>query len=514
MPDPVAAAAARFSFDRVGLVLGPVLAAAWFALADPSPNREAYRLGGILVLTLVWWVTEPIPIPATGLLAVVLCVILGAVPPDERGREGVRAVLAPFADPSVFFLMGGLFIGRAMSRHGLDRRLALALLCTRWAGRSPGTLLAAVGGSVTFISMWISNTAAAAMMCPVVVGIVTVLAAGRGDPGGFAHSRFASALLLMTAFGASVGGIATPIGTATNVVAIGFLKRPEVLGKSADFLAWCAVGVPMMAIILLGLYGWLRLLAPAGGLDMAGLRGYLRAEYDRCGPWKAGEANTLAVFLVVVGLWVTPGVLALAAPAEQQAAFGRRFPEEITALLAPVLLFLLPTSFRERKFTLEAKDFQQIDWGTLLLFGAALSLGTLMFRTGLAEAVGRSAFAEIGSRDVWVLTAVAIAAGVLLSEVTSNTATAAALLPVVHRLCVEAGVDPVPPLMGVTFGASFGSALPVSTPPNAIVYGTGLAPVRRMAGAGLGLDLLAGVTIWAVLRVAWEFFHWRPFAAG
>jgi sodium-dependent dicarboxylate transporter 2/3/5 len=247
---------------------------------------------------------------------------------------------------------------------------------------------------------------------------------------------------------------------------------------------------------------------------MAGLRGYLRAEYDRCGPWKVGEANTLAVFLVVVGLWVTPGVLALAAPPGVQTAFGRRFPEEITALLAPVLLFLLPTSLRERKFTLEAKDFQQIDWGTLLLFGAALSLGTLMFRTGLAEAVGRSAFAEIGSRDVWVLTAVAIAAGVLLSEVTSNTATVAALLPVVHRLCVEAGVDPVPPLLGVTFGASFGSALPVSTPPNAIVYGTGLAPVRRMAGAGLGLDLLAGVTIWAVLRVAWEVFQWRPFAAG
>src|SRR5262249_8795663 len=152
--------------------LGPLLAAGWFALADPAAlSPEAYRLAGILLLTLVWWVTEPIPIPATGLLAVVLCVILGAVPADERGREGVRAVLAPFADPSVSSLVAGLFTGRAMSRHGLDRRLALALLCTRWAGRSPGTLLAAVGASVTFISMWISNTAAAAMMCPVVVGI-------------------------------------------------------------------------------------------------------------------------------------------------------------------------------------------------------------------------------------------------------------------------------------------------------------------------------------------------------
>src|SRR5437764_8743169 len=293
MPDPAPAAVARFSFDRAGLVLGPVLAAAWFALADPSPNREAYRLGGILVLTLVWWVTEPIPIPATGLLAVVLCVILGAVPPDERGREGVRAVLAPFADPSVFFLMGGLFIGRAMSRHGLDRRLALALLCTRWAGRSPGPLLASVGLAVTLISMWISNTAAAAMMCPVAVGIVSVLAAGRAPAPGddFAKSRFASALLLIVAFGASIGGIATPIGTATNVLALGFLKRPEILGRSVDFLAWCAVGVPMMALIFAGTYAWLRLLAPAGDLDMPALRDYLRAECDRLGPWKRGEVN-------------------------------------------------------------------------------------------------------------------------------------------------------------------------------------------------------------------------------
>jgi sodium-dependent dicarboxylate transporter 2/3/5 len=520
MPDPAAPPApeprAGPRLDRVGLVLGPALMLGWFAWADPGGLRpEAFRLAGVLILTLVWWVTEPIPLPATGLLAVVLCVVLGAAPADERGREGLRAVLAPFADPSVFFLMGGLFVGRAMARHGLDRRIALALLCTRWAGRSPGTLLAAVLLGVTAVSMWISNTAAAAMMCPVVVGIISTLAAApRPGAGDFARSRFATALLLATAFGASVGGIATPIGTATNVVAIGFVKRPEVLGASVDFLAWCAVGVPMMAVIGAGLYAWLRLLAPAGELDMAGLRGYLRAEYHRLGPWKAGEVNTLVVFAVVVVLWVTPGVLAVAGSPAAHAAFTRRFPEEVTALLAPVLLFLLPTDWRGRKFTLDGRDFQQIDWGTMLLFGAALALGTLMFRTGLAEAVGRTAFGGLGTRDLWALTALAIGAGILLSEVTSNTAAAAALLPVVHRLSVEAGVDPLPPLLGVTFGASFGSALPVSTPPNAIVYGTGLTPVRRMAPAGLGLDLFAGVVIWAALRLAWETLHWRPFASG
>jgi solute carrier family 13 (sodium-dependent dicarboxylate transporter), member 2/3/5 len=502
-----------FTPAHVGFVLGPILLVGWMVFTEPGVLRpEAHTLAGILLLTLVWWLTEPIPLAATGLLAVALCIILGAVPAAERGRDGVRAVLAPFADPSVFFLMGGMFIGRAMSRHGLDRRFALALLCTRWAGRTPGTVLTTVGLAVTLVSMWISNAAAAAMICPVAVGIVAVLAAARGAPADFAHSPYATALLLAVAFGASVGGIATPIGTATNVVALGFFRRPEVLGRGVDFVAWCAVGVPMMLVIFVGMSAWLRWLAPAVGLDMPALRDYLRAEYARLGPWRWGEVNTLAVFLAAVALWVTPGVLALVAPVEVQKAFNSRLPEEITAILALVVLFVLPAG--RGRFTLEAEDWQKIDWGTLLLFGTALALGGLMFRTGLADAVGRSAFARLDTRDVWAITAVAIAAGIVVSEFTSNTATVSALLPVVHGLCVEAGVDPLPPLLGVTFAASFGSALPVSTPPNAIVYGTGLTPVRRMIRAGLGLDLLAGVVIWAVLRLAWQVLHWSPLEAG
>jgi sodium-dependent dicarboxylate transporter 2/3/5 len=504
--------AGRTGLDRVGLVLGPAAMAAWFLFADPATlPPEAYRLAGVLLLTLVWWVTEPIPIPATGLLAVVLCVLLDAVPAKER-ENGLRTVLGPFADPTVFFLLGGLFVGRAMTKHGLDRRLALAVLATRWATRSPGALLATVGAGTAFVSMWVSNTATAAMMCPVAVGIISVLAASEGTAGGaaFARSRYATALVLMVAFAASVGGIATPIGTATNVVAIGFLKRPEVLGRGVSFLHWMAVGVPAMLLIFAGLWAWLRLIAPAGELDLPALRAHLRAEYTRLGPWSRGQANTLAVFLLAVGFWVAPGMLTVFGWQAEGAALAKRVPEELVALAAPVLLFLLPTDLRNRKFTLDADDFRQVDWGTILLFGGALSLGGLAFRTGLAEAAGRAAFNGLGVQSLWAVTAVAIVAGILLSEVTSNTATAAALLPVVHRLAVEAGVDPLPPLLGVALGASFGSSLPVSTPPNAIVYGTGLAPVRRMVPAGFGLDVVAGLVIWATLWVAWELARWSP----
>jgi sodium-dependent dicarboxylate transporter 2/3/5 len=174
----------------------------------------------------------------------------------------------------------------------------------------------------------------------------------------------------------------------------------------------------------------------------------------------------------------------------------------------------LPINLSKRQFTLESADFQRIDWGTILMYGAALSLGVLMFRTGLAEAAGHGLFNWLGTRDLWILTAVAITSGILLSEFTSNTATASALLPVIYQLCVEAGVEPLPPLLGLTFAASFGSSLPVSTPPNAIVYATGMAPVRRMIPNGLGLDVIAGFVIWSVLRIAWEFFNWSPLAVA
>jgi sodium-dependent dicarboxylate transporter 2/3/5 len=505
-------------FDRIGLVLGPLVLLGWIFLVDPGDlTPQAHRLAGIMLLTIIWWLTEPIPIPVTGLLAVSLCVFLGVVTTSPA-----RTVLAPFADPSVFFLLGGVFIGRAMTRHGLDRRLALSILCTRWAGRSQVTVLFAVGLSVGLVSMWISNTAATAMMYPVTLGIIAVLSGQSpaavlpAEPGArrgpsFARSPYASALLLMTAYASSVGGVSTPIGTATNVTAKGFFEQAAYLNRSIDFVKWCQVGVPLMAIMFVGLFGWMWLHTARSDLNMTVLRDYLQQERRRLGPWKRGEINTLIVFLCVIGLWVAPAVLPLFS-AEAAETFKRHVPEEIAALMAPVLLFLLPTNFAQRQFTLEASDLQKVDWGTMLLFGAGLSLGTLMAQTGLARIVGQNTFDLLGTRDLWAVTALAITAGIVFSEFTGNVPALATIIPVIYPICLEAGVDPVLPLLGATFGASFGSALPVSTPPNAIVYSSGLIPVRRMIRAGLGLDLIAGVVIWIVLRVA-HWFLWSPFVS-
>lgn len=517
-----------------GLIAGPLAMIVWILFVDPgSLTPQAHRFAGIMLLTVIWWITEPIPIAATGVLGASLAVVLETVPVSGTSKgEAVRTVLAPFADPSVVFLLGGIFIGRAMTRHGLDRRLALSILCTRWAGRSPYTVLAAVGFAVAAISMWISNTAATAMMYPVTLGIIRVLARGQarrrtsssvspegsetdrttddmGDPA-FVRSSYAASLLLMTAYASSIGGIATPIGTATNVVAKGFFKEEAFFGRSVDFLHWSLVGIPTMLLMTVGLFLWLRFLTRAGDLDMGHLRDYLRLEYEGLGTWKRGERNTLAVFLVVVGCWTLPGMLEILGMGQVRQFFDRHLPEEIVAALCPVLLFLVPLDRSRRRGTLDVSDLNKVDWGTILLFGSGLSLGGLMVKTGLAREIGESVFDLLGSRDIGTITAVTVLGGVLLSEITSNAATASALIPVTMSLCQQAEMDPIPALVGVTLGASFGSAFPVSTPPNAIVYSSGLIPARRMIVAGLGLDVLAAVVIWCVLRVA-HAFHWTPF---
>ena len=219
------------------------------------------------------------------------------------------------------------------------------------------------------------------------------------------------------------------------------------------------------------------------------------------------------MFLAVVALWVAPSVTQLAGYADAAAWLSRHFPEEMVALAAPVALFLLPVDWRRRRFSLDAADLLKIDWSTLLLFGSGLALGDLMFRTGLVKVIGQRAFDALGTSDEWLITALAIGGAILLSEFTSNATTAIALIPVVWSICQDAEIHSTAPLMGVTLGASFGSALPVSTPPNAIVYGSGLLPSRRMIAAGLGFDVACGIVIWTTLRVAYAL-GWSPLGLG
>lgn len=480
--------------QRSGFVLAPLaFAAAWRASSGlPQP---AHRLAAILAAVVVLWLTEAIPMAMTAFLGVAAAVVLGVAPPREA--------FAPFADPLVFVFVGTFMIARAIQHHRLDRRFATAILSVPWIGGRPSRVLAAYAAGGAFLSMWISNTATTAMMFPIGLSILGSLES-LGDRRA-ASPAFATALLLSTSFAASVGGLGTPVGTPPNLIGLGFLRRET--GFDLPFFSWMALGVPVVLVLL----GWivfdLARSARAGErgetgstLDLAPL---LAAERARLGPWTAGQRNTMAAFAATVVLWILPGAAALLLGREAASAqrLAEVFPESVVALLGAGLLFLLPTDLSRHEFTLSWDEAVGIDWWIVFLYGGGIALGTLAFQTGLAEAIGVGLTSRLGLSSGFGLLVAATAIATILSETTSNTASANMVVPVVIALARSAGADPVIPALGATMGASLGFVMPVSTPCNAIVYASGRIPLRTMVRHGILLDLAGIVAIVAVLRL-------------
>ena len=494
---------AEAAFERWRRIGGAALAPVAFFVAywlTPGLKPEGRRLSAVLAAVAVLWASEALPLPVTALLGAALCVVLGVAP--------VKQVLAYFADPIVFLFIGSFILARAMMLHGLDRRIALGFLSVRWVAAKPARVLAGVGVVTAFLSMWVSNTATTAMMLPIALGILGALHPVRvadGAATGQMDARawpFATAMMLMVAYAASIGGIDTPVGSPHNLIGIGLIRR--MAGVDITFFRWMTLMVPLLTVMGLALVLLLHALHPerrGGGAVHAApradagasLAGYIAAERERLGGWTRGQANTLIAFAVAITLWVLPGVLAL--PGLERAKplalwMNARVPESVAALSAAILLFVLPTRLRRGEFTMNWPEATKIDWGTILLFGGGLSLGSLMFDTGVAEALGESIKSRTGASSLWAMTALSVAFGIVLSETTSNTTSANMVVPVAIALAQAAGVSPLPPALGAVLGASFGFMLPVSTPPNAIVYGSGLVPIPRMMRAGVLFDVI------------------------
>lgn len=464
--------------SRVGLLLGPVVALMLLVAPLPLPLR-AQRLAAVGALTAIFWVSEALPLAATALLGPALAVALGVAP--------AREAFAPFGDPVILLFLGSFLLAEALRAHGLDRRLALAILSWPGVSASPWRLIGALGLVTALISMWISNTATAAMMLPIALGLVR---STRASP------ATAGALLLTMGMAASIGGVATPVGTPPNLIGLGFVR--DLAGRALDFPTFMALGVPL-ALALLGLQLLLaRLLLPGVSGHVADAAA-LRAERAALPPWGAGQRACAIVFALVIALWIAPGTLGrfLSADSVVLRALGG-LEESVVALLGAALLFAWPVDGRR---ALQWEHAAQVDWGTLLLFGGGLSLGKLFFETGLAAVIGRAAVQATGVSSLWGLTALALGTAIVLTEVASNTASVSMLAPLVAALAHELGVPVLPPLLAVTFGASMGFMLPVGTPPSAIVYGTGLVPLTAMMRVGAWLDLASFVVIFALLRL-------------
>jgi sodium-dependent dicarboxylate transporter 2/3/5 len=383
--------------------------------------------------------------------------------------------------------------------HGLDRRIAYSVLSHPAVGASPTRILFAFGAVTAMISAWISNTATTAMMYAIGMAILAYMSDAARKNGRSLDPRYPAGLMMMTSFAASIGGLATPIGTPPNVIGVGFIR--QLTSTELPFFSWMIIGVPVVIIMMLVLFATLRGAAKRVAASDAGSTEMLKEERDRRGPWSTGEKSTVLAFAITVILWVTPGILALVYgdASGPYKAMTSRVPEGVAALAGASMLFLLPGNQNGKAITW--REAAKIDWGIVLLYGGGFALGVLSFQTGLAETMGRGLIGFLPTAGGTGLLIASTIMAVILSEVTSNTASANMIVPVVISIAMAAGVDPVEPALGATMGASLGFMLPVSTPCNAIVYGSGYIPLTRMMRYGIVLDIVGVVVIVTMIKL-------------
>lgn len=464
---------------RIGRFLGPLLAGAALVVTHPS----ALALGGLgadaswvlalLALMAVWWVTLAVEPAVTGLLPFIALAALGLGKPAE--------IAAPYANDVIFLFAGGALIGLALERTGVSGRFAAALV--RLAGTSPFRVLAAVMLATALLSAFVSNLATAATMLPLALALgAHARADARTDDQRAAAGRFLTSLLLGVAFASSIGGALTIIGSPPNPIAVNWLREK---GTEIDFIGWMKFSVPTtlvflpIAIAVLGLW-----LFPARGVTVRGVD-------PTGGPLGRDGFAALAVFLLAVALWVTQPLYSSYAPGVRDGTI---------AVAAALLLFLIPSGVRAGAAILEPRTFAQIPWRVLVLFGGGLCLAEAMQRTGLSAALG-TMISGAGALPSIAVLATLVVTLVFASEVASNTTLTAMAVPIVGALAPGLGVEAKTLVIPAAFAASWAFAMPVGTPPNALVYGTGKVRARDMMRAGLVLDLIAIVVIVVMARL-------------
>ena len=468
----------------VGLLLGPAVLALVLLLSPPAGLAPAaWRVAGVGLLMAIWWITEAIPIPATALLPLVLFPLLGISP--------ITAAAAPFANPVIFLFMGGFIIAAALERCGLHRRLALAVI--RVFGVRPVNLVAGFMLATALISMWVSNTATVIMMLPMATSVIALAEpamsdrSGAGSPGRV-ELNFSVCLLLGVAYAASIGGLGTLIGTPPNALLAGFMT--ETYGVQIGFFRWMLLGVPLIAVSLP--LCWLlltRVLYPIRLREIPGGAAVFAREAAALGPLSRAEIQVATITAMVALAWVFQALIERIVPGISDAGI---------AMTGALLLFVLPVDWKRMQFALSWDDAERLPWGVLVLFGGGLSLAGAIQSSGLAPWIGE-ALDAIGTWPVLLITLTVTTIIVFLTELTSNTATAAAFLPVVGALAVGIGRDPLLLAIPAAIAASCAFMLPVATPPNAIVFATGHLTIPQMARAGLWLNFLFIVLINAAL---------------
>jgi sodium-dependent dicarboxylate transporter 2/3/5 len=495
---------------RIGLVAGPI-AAALLYLALPHEYRAAngeltpFTQAGRATLAMMawmaaWWMTEAVEIEVTALLPIALFPLFGIMP---LGRT-----TANYGADVIYLFLGGFVIALAIARWGLDRRIAITTL--RMVGTRPKAIVAGTMGATAFISMWVSNTATAAMMIPIVLSVVDVALrrrTGRGlaEHGGIPDSdrdmrNFALSALLGVAYASSIGGLGTIIGSPPNGILVRFVEQSA--GVRVSFLEWMTIGVPTVLVFLP--LAWAlntMVMFPSGMTEIEGGREYVRDEWAKLGPLNGGEKATLAVFAVTVMLWMTAPLLAQWKPGGFAPFAG--LSDAGIAVAAAIALFLIPADREKGTCVIDWATAAKLPWGVLILFGGGLALASATEANGVPQYIGSLA-AGFAGWPVWAVLIAIVALMVFMSELTSNTAQVATMLPILAALAPVLGVPPGLLLVPATVAASCAFMMPVGTPPNAIVFGTGLVRMPQMMKAGLWLNLTGILVIFALTWLVYE----------
>jgi sodium-dependent dicarboxylate transporter 2/3/5 len=435
-----------------------------------------WRTAAVAVLMATWWMTEAIPIPATALLPLPLFPILGIL--------DMPSAAAPYANELIFLFLGGFLIAVAMERWGLHRRIALSII-TR-IGTTPGRLVLGFMVATAFLSMWISNTATATMMLPIGVAVGTLL---RPDGPEDAPFNFGIALMLGIAYAASIGGVATLIGTPPNAVLAGAVN--EMLGLDIGFVQWMMVGFPLTLVMLPICWLMLTRVLYRPGELVGDAGGILAAERGNLGVANRGERIVGVVFVLTALGWLlrsekVMGTLTI--PGINTFAPGVR--DSTIAMAAGVVLFLIPVDWRKGEFALDWPTARRLPWGVLVLFGGGLSLARAMDASGLAAWIG-GGVAGLGFLPLVMILGGVAALFVFLTELTSNLATTTMAMPVLAGIAAGLGIAPIALMATAAMSASMAFMLPVATPPNAIVFGSGYLTIPQMVRAGFVMNLIA-----------------------
>lgn len=433
-------------------------------------TESAWRTAGLAIMMAIWWSTEPVPIGVTALLPLIVLPLAGV--------GDIGAAAAPYANPLVFLFMGGFLLAEGLKRWGLHRRLAYAVV--RRAGLDSRRLILGFMAATALLSMWISNTSAVVLMLPIATSVIGAVARDQNDED--AH-RFALALLLGVAYAASIGGVGTLIGTPPNALMAGYLSEQH--GIDLSFAAWAAIAMPLVVVFLP--LAWLlltKIVFPirgcsgspggAGGLDALRVPGMMTRAERRVG----------IVFICAALLWI-------ARPALNQLPGLENLSDPAIALGCGAILFLIPSGMDDdRRFLMTWREAREIRWQVLILFGGGLSLASAMDGSGLAAWIGHS-LGGLGGLPDLIFLLIVTAAVVMLTEMASNTAVVAGLLPIVGTIAAGSGMDIVGISAAITMAASCAFMLPVATPPNALVFATGHVTVAAMMRAGLVMNLVS-----------------------